>query len=202
MTPNLDKPHMRRRHFLSAALATGTVLSVPAVLLGRPGRVHALDTDLETLHQGWSDYLADTAELPGPGTPLDISEEQWRERLPADAFEVLFRDATERPGSSPLDDEHRRGVFACRACDLPLFTSAMKFDSGTGWPSFFTAIPDHLETSRDFKLILPRTEYHCVRCGGHQGHVFDDGPAPTGQRWCNNGVALRFVPTDGGEGEA
>ena len=87
-------------------------------------------------------------------------------------------------------------MFVCAGCSLPLFTSAMKFDSGTGWPSFFTAIPDVLPTSRDFKLIWPRTEYHCVRCGGHHGHLFDDGPPPTGQRWCNNGVALRFIPKD------
>ena len=112
---------------------------------------------------------------------------------------MLFRDGTEPAGSSPLDAEKREGTFVCRACDLPLFTSAMKFDSGTGWPSFFTSIPGHLDTSRDFKLILPRTEYHCVRCGGHQGHVFEDGPAPTGERWCNNGVALRFVPKAGEE---
>jgi len=193
---------MRRRQFLSAALAGGAVVGVPALLLGRPGRVHALDTDVETLHRQWTDFLDDGVELPGPDAPLDVTVEQWRERLPPDAFDVLFRHATERPGSSALDDEHRRGVFACRACELPLFTSAMKFDSGTGWPSFFTAIPDHLGTSRDFKLILPRTEYHCVRCGGHQGHVFDDGPAPTGQRWCNNGVALRFVPADVRDAEA
>jgi len=88
-------------------------------------------------------------------------------------------------------------VFVCRACQLPLFTSEMKFESGTGWPSFFSSIPGHLATRRDFKIFIPRTEYHCVRCGGHQGHVFDDGPAPTHERWCNNGVALRFLPRDG-----
>jgi len=193
---------MQRRQFLNAALAGGALVTVPAVLLGGPARVHALDNDLETLRVAWTDYIAKAADLPSLDTPLDVSTEQWRERLPADAYKVLFRNGTERAGSSPLDDEHRRGAFVCRACDLPLFTSAMKFDSGTGWPSFVTGIPDHLATSRDFKLILPRTEYHCARCGGHQGHVFEDGPAPTGQRWCNNGVALRFVPADGDDGAA
>ncbi len=123
---------------------------------------------------------------------------EWQALLPADSYRVLFREATERAGTSPLDDEKREGTFICAACHLPLFGSSAKYDSGTGWPSFFDAIPGHLETKIDFKLILPRTEYHCARCGGHQGHVFKDGPPPTGQRYCNNGVALRFVPA--GEG--
>src|SRR5215471_19676970 len=121
---------------------------------------------------------------------------EWRSLLPAAAYAVLFEEATERPGSSPLNQEKRTGTFVCAACYLPLFESSAKFDSGTGWPSFFQPIKGHLGTSTDYKLIWPRTEYHCVRCGGHQGHVFDDGPPPTGQRWCNNGVALNFVPTD------
>jgi peptide-methionine (R)-S-oxide reductase len=96
-----------------------------------------------------------------------------------------------------LNDEKRSGVYVCAGCSLPLFTSAMKFDSGTGWPSFFTTIPGAFATKKDNFLIYTRTEYHCVRCGGHHGHVFDDGPPPTGQRWCNNGVALRFIPKSG-----
>ena len=155
------------------------------------------DTDLDALRDDWRRYLPDGADVPSADTPLEVSTEEWKARLDDAAFRVLFRHGTERAGTSPLDDEKRAGVFVCAACELPLFTSAMKFDSGTGWPSFFTSIPGHLDTSRDFKLILPRTEYHCVRCGGHQGHVFEDGPAPTGQRWCNNGVALRFLPTEG-----
>jgi len=107
---------------------------------------------------------------------------------------VLREEGTERSWSSPLNKEYRAGVYRCAGCDLDLFRSQTKFDSGTGWPSFFDAIPGHTETRTDFKLILPRTEYHCARCGGHQGHIFNDGPEPTGQRWCNNGVALRFVP--------
>jgi peptide-methionine (R)-S-oxide reductase len=125
---------------------------------------------------------------------LQLSKDEWRKRLTPAQYAVLREEGTERAGTSPLNAEKRPGVFACAGCSAPLFTSAMKFDSGTGWPSFFTAIPDALATKRDFKLILPRTEYHCVRCGGHHGHVFDDGPPPTGLRYCNNGVALRFIP--------
>ena len=125
---------------------------------------------------------------------LEKSVERWRALLPSDEYAVLFTAATEPAGSSPLNDEQRAGIFVCAACYLPLFESSSKFESGTGWPSFFAPIADSLGTKRDFKMILPRTEYHCVRCGGHQGHVFEDGPPPTGERYCNNGVALRFVP--------
>jgi peptide-methionine (R)-S-oxide reductase len=126
--------------------------------------------------------------------PLKKSRAEWREVLQGDRYAVLFEEATERPFSSPLNDEKRTGTFICAACRLPLFSSDAKFDSGTGWPSFFRPMPGRIGTRRDFKLILPRTEYHCVRCGGHQGHVFNDGPPPTGERYCNNGVALEFVP--------
>jgi peptide-methionine (R)-S-oxide reductase len=125
---------------------------------------------------------------------LEKSKGEWRKLLPPDVYAVLFEERTERPFSSPLDKEKRQGTFVCAACNFPLFTSKAKFDSGTGWPSFFEAIKGQVDTKRDYWLVLPRTEYHCARCGGHQGHVFNDGPPPTGQRWCNNGVALTFVP--------
>jgi len=122
------------------------------------------------------------------------SEKEWREILTPEQFDVLRNAGTERANSSALNKEYGKGTYVCAGCDLPLFESETKFDSGTGWPSFFQPIEGHTETKRDFKLILPRTEYHCARCGGHQGHVFNDGPQPTGQRWCNNGVALKFIP--------
>ena len=123
-----------------------------------------------------------------------LAEADWRKRLPPQSFEVLRQQGTEYPGTSPLLNEHRKGTFACLGCELPLFRSDWKYDSGTGWPSFFRGIDDNLSFNRDFKLVYERTEYHCARCLGHQGHRFDDGPQPTGWRYCNNGVALKFVP--------
>ncbi len=127
------------------------------------------------------------------GTRLGMSKADWREILPADRYAVLFEEATERPGSSPLNDEEREGTYICAACHSPLFESIYKYDSGTGWPSFTQPIADSMGTKADYKLFIRRTEYHCIRCGGHQGHVFNDGPPPRGERWCNNGLALLFV---------
>lgn len=125
---------------------------------------------------------------------LEKSKDEWRRLLTPKEYAVLFEEDTEYPHSSPLDHEKRAGTYICAACYLPLFSSEAKFESGTGWPSFFRPLTGHLGTKTDYKLLAPRTEYHCIRCGGHQGHVFDDGPPPTGQRWCNNGIALKFIP--------
>ena len=125
--------------------------------------------------------------------PLRLSDAQWKQRLTPAQYHVLRQEGTEPAGTSALNSEKRKGTFACAGCDLPLFSSDMKYESGTGWPSFFTALPGALATKTDFKLILPRTEYHCARCEGHQGHIFDDGPRPSGKRYCNNGVALKFI---------
>ena len=127
-------------------------------------------------------------------TPLNLSDAEWKKRLPPAAYDVLRHEGTEHAFTSPLLNEHRKGVFACLGCDLPLFTSDKKFDSGTGWPSFWQVMPGHVLKKNDLSLGMDRTEYHCARCGGHQGHVFDDGPQPTGLRYCNNGVALKFIP--------
>lgn len=129
-------------------------------------------------------------------TPLNKPHTEWRDLLSPKAYQILFEEATERPESSNLVYEEREGTYLCAACYLPLFESAHKYESWTGWPSFTQPIPGHIATRIDFKMIWPRTEYHCVRCGGHQGHVFKDGPPPRGERWCNNGYALRFIPLE------
>jgi peptide-methionine (R)-S-oxide reductase len=165
MTQTQHPPH--RRAFLFAGAALGLIAAAPA--------------------------FADEHAFAG-APQRKISDAQWRGMLPPASYGVLRHEDTEQPYTSPLLNEHRRGTFACLGCDLPLFKSEWKFDSGTGWPSFFTAIDANLGRKSDFKIIEERTEYHCARCLGHQGHVFNDGPRPTGLRYCNNGVALKFIP--------
>ncbi len=196
---------LRRRDFLKGGFTGGLVLAAaplvaPGILrfaslgAGSPASGRPADVQRDLTTGGSMTEQTATQEI----AKLEKPDSEWKKILPRDRYKVLFQEDTERPGSSQLDREKRPGTFVCAACSLPLFTSAMKFDSGTGWPSFTTHIAGRVEKKRDFKLILPRTEYHCIRCDGHQGHVFKDGPPPTGQRWCNNGLALEFVP----EGQA
>ena len=177
---------------IGAGLLVGAGLAIGADPKKGPAAKNAA---VEQLQRTWKSLLGERrqgrgrciADRHGPTT-------SGASRSTRRAYAVLRHEGTERPFSSPLNDEHRAGVFVCAGCALPLFTSAMKFDSGTGWPSYFTTIPGVFQSKSDSKLILPRTEYHCAKCGGHHGHVFDDGPEPTGLRYCNNGVALRFIP--------
>lgn len=180
---------MNRRTIL---LLTAISASGTAGLL----RATAQDANPERRPNSPKPTMPDLDPNPSKIETFELSKQEWRERLSPAAFEVLRKEGTERPFTSPLNDEKRDGEYACAGCGLVLFTSAQKFDSGTGWPSFFDTVEGRVGTKRDFKLILPRTEYHCARCGGHQGHVFNDGPQPTGLRYCNNGVALTFIPSD------
>ena len=162
---------MNRRHFF---FGLGGLLVAPTVYL----RVSA------------------TEEGSNMKTPYEVvrSDEEWRRLLTDMEFYVLREEGTERPWTSALNNEKRPGIYVCAGCEQPLFSSEQKFDSGTGWPSFFDTLEGAIGTKKDFKLLVPRTEYHCSRCGGHHGHVFKDGPAPTGLRYCNNGIALKFIP--------
>ncbi|MBC7789739.1 MAG: peptide-methionine (R)-S-oxide reductase MsrB [Anaerolineae bacterium] len=172
---------MDRRMFLNgAAVLAATPLLKPALALADIG------THMTTNAKDQEDSQESFTKLSKP-------EKEWRPLLNEKEYDVLFDEATERPHSSPLNAEKRNGTFVCAACYLPLFSSETKFESGTGWPSFYASLPGRVESKRDFKMIIPRTEYHCARCGGHQGHIFGDGPRPTGKRYCNNGIALRFV---------
>lgn len=165
-----DRSMVHRRNLLTAGVALAALAT--ATRYGKAGTM----TTAETI-----DYRK-------------LSDADWRQRLTANQYMVLRAHGTERPGSSPLDKEKRKGTFACAGCDLPLFSSDTKFESGTGWPSFYQPLPDAIETKIDRSLFMKRTEVHCKRCLGHLGHVFDDGPPPTGLRYCMNGIALKFDP--------
>jgi peptide-methionine (R)-S-oxide reductase len=183
---------MKRRNFIFALAVTAA--------LSRSWRLATAGVSpqpsLSDIRNHWKALLAHDAQITTSATPIQRTPDEWRKLLTPQQYAVLREEDTERPFTSALNHEWRAGVFVCVACALPLFTSEMKFDSGTGWPSFFTTIPGAFATKVDLQLIYPRTEYHCIKCGGHHGHVFDDGPPPTGQRWCNNGVALRFLPIE------
>ncbi|MDA1284210.1 MAG: peptide-methionine (R)-S-oxide reductase MsrB [Proteobacteria bacterium] len=127
------------------------------------------------------------------GKVFSMTDKDWKEKLRPEEYYVLRKEGTERPNSSVLNNEKREGNYLCVGCDSKIFTSKMKFDSGTGWPSFYDYIPGSLEFKTDFKIVIPRKEYHCSECGGHHGHVFTDGPEPTGLRYCNNGIVLKFI---------
>ena len=165
---------LNRRKFLMASAGTMTMAAMPSLIMSS---------------KSWANH--------GEIEMITLSEKEWKEKLTPEAFKVLRKEGTEPSGSSPLNNEKRAGTFVCKGCDLPLFKSETKYESGTGWPSFYDAIDGHVDTKLDFVLLIPRKEYHCTRCGGHQGHVFKDGPEPTGLRYCNNGVALKFVPDEG-----
>lgn len=182
---------MKRRSVIRALFAL-PLLAVPVRVLS----TGFTNSDIDNMRSRWREFLPSGFVPPDPEQKLELSDKQWQQQLSSLQFEVLRKEGTERPSTSPLNGEKRKGAFVCAGCELPLFTSEMKYDSGTGWPSFFTSIPDALGTKRDFKMFLPRTEYHCLRCGGHHGHIFSDGPPPTGERWCNNGVALKFIASN------
>jgi len=136
-----------------------------------------------------------SAQAPAPAVAkFVLPDGEWKKRLTPAQYDVLRHEGTERPGTSPLNGEKRKGTYHCVGCEHPLFSSDTKFESGTGWPSFFAPLAGAFTTKTDYKILVPRVEYRCAKCDGHHGHVFDDGPRPTGKRYCNNGVVLKFVP--------
>ncbi len=182
---------MTRRGLLRSLLAGG----IWSAFRGHSSAAQPVSLkDVEALQKNWKSLLAEGVKVPLPNEQLKLSKEEWRKRLSPNEFNILREEGTEPPGTSPLNSEKRPGIYTCAGCDLPLFSSTAKFDSGTGWPSFFRALPSAVVTRVDDSLLMDRTEVLCRRCGGHLGHVFEDGPKPTGLRYCMNGLALRFRP--------
>jgi peptide-methionine (R)-S-oxide reductase len=172
---------INRRNLLMAGAALGAIATT-----SKFGKAETMTTATTTQDIDWK----------------NLSDAEWRKRLTPAQYNVLRGHGTERPGSSPLNNEHRKGIFACAGCDLPLYSSDTKFHSGTGWPSFYQMLPEAVGTKTDRAFFMTRTEVHCSRCNGHLGHVFDDGPPPTGLRYCMNGVALKFKPMADAKGSS
>ena len=193
---------MKRRNILKlipvAMLATAGVVGFSKFISAnnKPKTGELANDDEKPKKMITKEQLATLERNPDTVIPIEMSDADWKEVLPANEYAVLRKEATERPFTSPLDNEKRVGQFVCGGCGLALFESSTKFDSRTGWPSFYDVIAERMGTKTDWKIGYPHTEYHCARCGGHQGHVFKDGPLPTKLRYCNNGLALKFIPED------
>ncbi|MAZ82794.1 MAG: peptide-methionine (R)-S-oxide reductase [Hoeflea sp.] len=172
----MTSPRLNRRSILLASVGGGAIVGLSALLRPFSGKAEATEGNFE----------------------VSLTPAEWKEKLTPEQYAVLREEATERPFTSPLNKNYAKGIYNCAGCDLPAYSSEAKYDSGTGWPSFWQSLPDAIGTKEDNSLFMRRTEVHCRRCGGHFGHIFDDGPEPTGKRHCLNGVALTFVPADAG----